>query len=75
VGGIVIDDQMEREPGRELVVNRLKELAELYRPMVAMKLPARRAGLEAECGEQVGALDFVIHARCLLRWHHCRGKN
>jgi hypothetical protein len=35
----------------DLVVNRLKDLAELYRPMAAMKLRDHRARLEVERGE------------------------
>jgi hypothetical protein len=54
VGGVVVDDQVEREAGRGLVVNRLQELAELHRPMAAMKLPDHSARLEVERGEQVG---------------------
>src|SRR6266481_7418547 len=33
VGGVIVDDQMERKPGRDLVVNRLEKLTELDRPM------------------------------------------
>jgi hypothetical protein len=38
VGGVIVDDQMERAAARGMVVNRLQELAELHRPMAAMKL-------------------------------------
>ena len=55
VGGVIVDDQMEREAARDLVVNRFKELAELHRPMAAMKLPDHGARLEVERGEQVGS--------------------
>ena len=53
VGGVIIDDQMERAAARDLVVNRLQELAELHRPMAAMELPDHGARLEVERGEQV----------------------
>ena len=33
VGGVIVDDQVERAAARDLVVNRFKELAELHRPM------------------------------------------
>jgi len=66
VGGVVVDDQMEREPGRDLVVNRLKELAELHRPMAAMKLPDHGASLEVERGEQVGGAVAQIVGRTPL---------
>jgi hypothetical protein len=51
VGGVIVDDQMEREPVWDLEVDRLKELAELHRPMAAMKLPEQSASLEVERGE------------------------
>src|SRR5579875_3757801 len=61
VGGVIVDDQVEREPGRDLMVNRLKELAELHRPMAAMKLPDYGARLEVERGEQVGgAVEQIV---------------
>ncbi len=53
VGGVIVDDQMERAAARDLVVNRLKQLAELHRPMATMKLPDHGARLEVERGEQV----------------------
>jgi len=55
VGGVIVDDQMERAAARDLVVNGLQELAELHRPMAAMKLPDHGARLEVERGEQVGS--------------------
>ena len=55
VGGVVVDDQMECEAARDLLVNRLQKLAELHRPMAAMKLPDHGARLEVERGEQVGS--------------------
>jgi hypothetical protein len=32
MGGVIVDDQVEREPGRDPVVNGLQKLAELHRP-------------------------------------------
>jgi hypothetical protein len=67
VGGVVVDDQMERAAARDLVVNRLQELAELHRPMAAMKLPDHGARLEVECGEQVGSAVTQIVGSTPLR--------
>src|SRR5207253_550285 len=67
VGGVIVDDQMERAAARDLVVNRLKELAELHRPMAAMKLPDHGARLEVERGEQVGSAVTQIVGSTPLR--------
>src|SRR5260370_40097277 len=66
VCGVIVDDQMERAAARDLVVNRLKELAELHRPMAAMKLPDHGARLEVERGEQVGGAVTQIVGRTPL---------
>ena len=55
--GVIVDNQTEREPVRDLVVNRLKELAELYRPM-AMKPWNHSTSLEVERRKQVCRPSF-----------------
>jgi hypothetical protein len=67
VDGVIVDDQMEREAGRDLLANGLQELAELHRPMAAMKLPDHSARLEVERGEQVGGAVAQIVGSAPLR--------
>ena len=56
--GVIVDSQTEREPLRDLVVNRLKELAELHRPR-AMNPRNHSTALKSSAANRFVVLHFV----------------
>lgn len=61
VGGVVVHDDVDVEPGRNIAVDHLEEVEELPGPVAAITLADDRAGGDVEGGEQRGrAVALVI---------------
>ena len=68
VGGVVVDDPMELEPGRHPLVDGPKELAKRDDPMPVTQLADHGLGLEVERGEEVAAVIAQVVRSCAARF-------